>query len=1418
MGNSMMNKCTSIIKKNHQIVDIIKEKYLVHDLNPTCNSNNPNFTIIFFHGIVFGTNDAWKETWTTRPTNDREECICWPEKWLPEDLNNNVRILSLSYDSHIVASVHDDVTEIGKNLIQSLIANSSYQSLWDGPVTLVAYSFGGLVLKSLVVEAHKRLYQRLTNRLDDKIQKCCKTFLNNVKGVIFYGVPHSGATNLSKYFKWQCQQINTSNKHFAQLGFARNLEPFNQQMESLSKEFKDIVHDLIIYEFGEGLPVDKNWEILVPYVSATQLSNNHYKIEDADHLTICKPPNKAHPSYSLLLQCLRICMQEEEISKLPKPMEASLVTQVDNLQQSIESHEKNILNMPKTMEVSSITQMQNFHFVEPHKEDNQGTDTVRGLLIAGAKDGAAWKAETYTRMSELHFLILDHCQVKGDFSTWSEELRRLQWWSLPLSELPPTRGLLNLSVMDLTSSRTVTRISPKNSNDEFLCKELRMLILKDCTALEELPQTIGKLSRLKNLDVRGCSTLKALPDSVGELVELTQLNLSNCTTLERLPDTICLLSKLEKLWLINCTKLESLPEEFGKLQRLDEFWADATSLSKLPHSFSKLSNLEDLHLHKCEKIQELPSMSGLVKLKLFHMGHIGVQTLPEDFGHLQNLVNLHLYECKNLQTLPQSFGFLRLQTLEMNDNPKLEMLPEGFGRFLFNLSVLDLTGSKSLTRISPKNSNDEFLCKELQMLILKDCTALEELPQTIGKLSRLKNLDVRGCSTLKALPDSVGELVELTQLNLSNCTTLERLPDTICLLSKLEKLWLINCTKLESLPEEFGKLQRLDEFWADATSLSKLPHSFSKLSNLEDLHLHKCEKIQELPSMSGLVKLKLFHMGHIGVQTLPEDFGHLQNLVNLHLYECKNLQTLPQSFGFLRLQTLEMNDNPKLEMLPEGFGRFLFNLSVLDLTGSKSLTRISPKNSNDEFLCKELQMLILKDCTALEELPQTIGKLSRLKNLDVRGCSTLKALPDSVGELVELTQLNLSNCTTLERLPDTICLLSKLEKLWLINCTKLKSLPEEFGKLQRLDEFWADATSLSKLPHSFSKLSNLEDLHLHKCEKIQELPSMSGLVKLKLFHMGHIGVQTLPEDFGHLQNLVNLHLYECKNLQTLPQSFGFLRLQTLEMNDNPKLEMLPEGFGRFLFNLSVLDLTGSKSLTRISPKNSNDEFLCKELQMLILKDCAALEELPQTIGKLSRLRNLDVQGCSTLKALPDSVGELMELRQLNLSNCTTLERLPDTICLLSKLEKLWLINCTKLKSLPEEFGKLQRLDEFWADATSLSKLPHSFSKLSNLEDLHLHKCEKIQELPSMSGLVKLKLFHMGHIGVQTLPEDFGHLQNLVELHLYECKNLQTLPQSFGFLQLQRLRMNDNPKLEMLSEGFGRLKSLVDLHIGNNSIQ
>jgi triacylglycerol esterase/lipase EstA (alpha/beta hydrolase family) len=105
-------------------------------------------------------------------------------------------------------------------------------------VALVAYSFGGLILKSLMVEVHKRVNQRPKNHLDDEVHKCCKTFLNNVKGVVFYGVPHAGGTQyLSNYFTWQHQQINKLSKYATKSGFFLNLKSFNPQMEHLSTDF-----------------------------------------------------------------------------------------------------------------------------------------------------------------------------------------------------------------------------------------------------------------------------------------------------------------------------------------------------------------------------------------------------------------------------------------------------------------------------------------------------------------------------------------------------------------------------------------------------------------------------------------------------------------------------------------------------------------------------------------------------------------------------------------------------------------------------------------------------------------------------------------------------------------------------------------------------------------------------------------------------------------------------------------------------------------------------------------------------------------------------------------------------------------------------------------------------------------------------
>jgi hypothetical protein len=108
-----------------------------------------------------------------------------------------------------------------------------------------------------VVEMHKHVYQKQTNNLDVKVQNCCEKFLKNLKGVVFYSVPHAGGTqDLSKYFKWQCQQIA---KDPTQLGLLRNMESFNLKMEQLSTDFiNSTCKDINIYAFVEDYLLTTN--------------------------------------------------------------------------------------------------------------------------------------------------------------------------------------------------------------------------------------------------------------------------------------------------------------------------------------------------------------------------------------------------------------------------------------------------------------------------------------------------------------------------------------------------------------------------------------------------------------------------------------------------------------------------------------------------------------------------------------------------------------------------------------------------------------------------------------------------------------------------------------------------------------------------------------------------------------------------------------------------------------------------------------------------------------------------------------------------------------------------------------------------------------------------------------------------------
>jgi uncharacterized protein (DUF488 family) len=143
-----------------------------------------------------------------------------------------------------------------------LLYTCRYATLWIAPIVLVGYSFGGLVLKSLVVDVHKRIYQKVANEYDIRTMTNCKRFLENLKGTIFYGVPHTcGPRELLEYFTEQYQEMNSIDKKIikAQPSLLNNIQSFNRQMEQLTVDFGHAIEaNVNIYAFGEGKPLNQN--------------------------------------------------------------------------------------------------------------------------------------------------------------------------------------------------------------------------------------------------------------------------------------------------------------------------------------------------------------------------------------------------------------------------------------------------------------------------------------------------------------------------------------------------------------------------------------------------------------------------------------------------------------------------------------------------------------------------------------------------------------------------------------------------------------------------------------------------------------------------------------------------------------------------------------------------------------------------------------------------------------------------------------------------------------------------------------------------------------------------------------------------------------------------------------------------------
>ncbi|KAL3717516.1 hypothetical protein ACJRO7_009018 [Eucalyptus globulus] len=541
-------------------------------------------------------------------------------------------------------------------------------------------------------------------------------------------------------------------------------------------------------------------------------------------------------------------------------------------------------------------------------------------------------------------------------------------------------------------------------------------------------------------------------------------------------------------------------------------------------------------------------------------------------------------------------------------------------------------------------------------------------------------------------------------------------------------------------------------------SLKRCPADFDAAnfspSNLVVLKLSDSELRDDWPGWHQIMKsskLKFLELGKYSRLTRLPDLSHLSTLERLIIRNCESLVEFGESVGKLvHLNYLEINFCKLLRELPKEVG-CLKALKELIVRG----TMLGPVALHLPHSIGNLQSLtrLEMESVGISELPLSIGELKNLERLCLSKCYELRKLPDSIGGLESLLELDLSH-TKVAELPDQIGNLSKL-KVIRIKHSEITKIPATIGMVEKLEEFDAkncvnlegdipcgigslyflkilnlSYTRIRSVPTTIEQLSHLHDLHLEGCHELKRIPELpASLINL---YVESRSLQTVP-NLSNLTNLVNLMVSDCFE-ESLSNPWDADSIQT------PNLEWV----GR-LSRLEKLKLV-HKSI--IGPPTELASL--PGLKQLVLS-CFGLQSLNQPLPPMLSVLKLinfnsmpqfschyDLKYLSSLELcklwLTDiplcPFGQLENLRELMVLNCVFLQRLSH-LSDLKKLRVLRLLSCPRLVEI-QGLVELESLESITiGQCSSLVRLPNLL-KLKKLRIMEFTFCGSLVSLPFLS--------------------------------------------------------------------------------------
>ena len=699
-----------------------------------------------------------------------------------------------------------------------------------------------------------------------------------------------------------------------------------------------------------------------------------------------------------------------------------------------------------------------------------------------------------------------------------------------------------------------------------------------------IPPELGGLSSLQILQLGANDLWGPIPPELGGLSNLLHLGLTNNTLSGPIPPELSGLSNLSSLDLYANDLSGPIPPELGGLSNLWRLLLGSNDLSgPIPPELSGLSNLSSLGLHTNALSGPIPpELGGLSSLEYLVLARNALSgPIPAELGGLTSLRFLTLYANALSGPIPAELGGLsNLETLTLGDNDLAGPIPPELGD-LEKLEELGLGGNE-----------------------------LGAFPRTFLNLRNLRSASSRsspggvcvpGTSEFVGWTRGLADADELAFCNASDQAVLTSLHELMAGGEWAEAGgWLGGPALEEWHGVETDSLGRVTALLLSDNGLSgSLPGAIADLGRLAILRIDGNELGGRLLLSLTALDLEEFHYDGTDLCE-PTDAEFRDWLDGIPSHRGTAVQCPPLTERDVLVALYGSTGGPGWrnsdDWLTEAPLRRWSGVQV-DAQGRVVVLRLSFNGLSGPIpqelgLLSNLRQLDLDFNVLSGVIPPELGDLSNLTHLQLRSNELSGPIPSELADLSNLRHLRLNWNGLSGPIPPELGGLSNLSFLTLGGNALSGPIPPELGGLSNLEYLSLDHNALSgPVPPELDGLSNMRQLDLTWNELSGAIPpELGGLSNLEILYLqGNALSGPIPPELGGLSNLARLYLGENELAGPIPTTFGGLgSLAELELSDNRGLAgAMPAG----LRNLSLEALLASGTELCVPGEPAFEEWL-----------------------------------------------------------------------------------------------------------------------------------------------------------------------------------------------------------------------------------